>query len=177
MKNNVKYLVAVGCMAAALLTGCSGEKADQNGQAPGGTERGYNTESGAGQESEENGADNNNASVDFEDSSQLFETANLNGKVTDFTDSGFSASLIVEDGDTAQIAVGGEDAGDMAVTVQYTENTVFQRASVNTATESISGLTDADRSEIKKESQVLVYGTYDEAGVLEADKVIRLVWE
>ena len=101
----------------------------------------------------------------------------MNGKVIEFTDSGFLANQVVENGDTAEIAVDGENTGDASITVQYTENTVFQRATISTLTESVSSLIDGDRSEIKKESQVLVYGVYENSGVLKADKVIRLVWE
>lgn len=177
MKKNRKYLV-IGCMAAAMLTGCGGGKADQNvsvsdnaGKSP------YQAENISGQETSGSTSDSGSLDTSDADFNQLSETANLNGKVTEFTDSGFLANQVVENGDTAEIAVGGTDAGDASVTVQYTENTVFQRATVSTVTGSVSGLTDGDRSEIKKESQVLVYGAYEGSGVLKAEKVIRLVWE
>lgn len=180
MKKNRKYLVIAGCMVAALLTGCTGKNAQDVSVSDGSGKTSYNTESVSGQPQNGSTSDNSSYSTnaaDTADFNQLYEAANLNGKVTDFTDSGFFANQVVDDGDTAQIAVGGENAQDAVVTVQYTENTVFQRAAVSTVTESVSSLTDADKAEIKKESQVLVYGTYENSGVLKADKVIRLVWE
>lgn len=178
MKKNRKYLVMAGCMLAALLTGCGGGKASQNAFVPDRAGKtAYHTERVSGQETNGNVADTSGPDTGNADFNQFYETADLNGKVTEFTDKGFLANQVVENSDTAEIAVGGENAGDAAVTVQYTESTVFQKATVSTITESVSSLTDADKGEIKKESPVLVYGTYESSGVLKADKVIRLVWE
>lgn len=178
MKKNRMYLVVAGVVAAVMLTGCGGGKNNQNVSVPDSSGKSaYHTESMSDQETNSSIPDASSPDTSTADFNQLYGTANLNGKVIEFTDSGFSANQVVENGDTAEIAVGGENTGDTSITVQYTENTVFQRATVSTLTESVSSLTDGDRSEIKKESQVLVYGAYESSGVLKADKVIRLVWE
>lgn len=176
MKKNRMYLVVAGFMAAVMLTGCGGGKNNQNVSVPDSSGKSaYHTKSD--QETNSSISDASSPDTSTADFNQLYETANLNGKVIEFTDSGFLANQVVENGDTAEIAVGGENTGDISITVQYTENTVFQRATISTLTESVSSLIDGDRSEIKKESQVLVYGVYESSGVLKANKVIRLVWE
>lgn len=178
MKKNRMYLVVAGVVAAVMLTGCGGGKNNQNVSVPDSSGKSaYHTESMSDQETNSSIPDASSPDTSTADFNQLYETANLNGKVIEFTDSGFLANQVVESGDTAEIAVGGENTGMRQSPYSIRKIRFFKKQPSVHSQSLVSSLTDGDRSEIKKESQVLVYGAYESSGVLKADKVIRLVWE
>lgn len=168
MKKEIITLMMGACMGILLMTGCANNEKKVTNSI-------VTRENNKSQE-ELNREDVGESKADI-DVNELYDNANLNAKVSEFTEFGFLAEQSHTEGDTTWMAAEGEESHSDSVEVQYLENTEFQKAVISTATEEISNLEKCTDDEIKKQSNVLIYGTYDDKGVLKADKVILLIYQ
>lgn len=110
---------------------------------------------------------------------EMLDAADLNGSVIAFTDSSCSVSpaKLIENGAGSQISADGYEKAENAVTVNYNSDCKFLIAILNSETNSITSVTDGSVSDIKKQSQIFVYGDYADTDTFNADKVILARYE
>ena len=117
----------------------------------------------------EQGADNNVA-----DGGEFLEGARLQGTVVEFSETGFTLSPATTEADgkvLAEVALGSE-SDENNVQITYTDNTVFQI--INYSKDSLSELSreDTDKESVKKQSNVAVFGSCQDAYHWTADKIL-----
>ena len=105
----------------------------------------------------------------------LLDSAVLVGSVTDFQEGSFQA-MANQTKDNGQTAVGAapgmeSESGMESTTVSYEEDCVFQIANIDTSTQAVD-LEDAASSDVKKSTEVAVYGETQENGEIHATKVL-----
>lgn len=101
----------------------------------------------------------------------LYE-ADVMATVVDFSESGCSVIKGTDSEDEQKIAAAGADANDEnKINVVYSDNVRFQLATAAIG-ENDANLQDTDKSELKKQSNVYLYGVYQDDGTFVADKVI-----
>ena len=119
----------------------------------------------------EQGADNNVA-----DGGEFWEGANLQGKVVEFSETGFTLSLAITDADgkaLAEVAPGAE-SDENNVQITYTDNTVFQIVNLSISSQSVASREDTDKESVKKQSSVAVFGSCQDTYHWTADKILIL---
>ncbi len=129
---------------------------------------GLNNGDGAGDSNEikdsgEVGSNNeagNSASTESNTESVYFEGADLNGRVLEFSDTGFTITPVYTevfaDGTRGSWeAAPGKENAENNIYVTYTEDTVFEVVYFSVNLQDVSSREDADKSSIKK--QTLVY--------------------
>ena len=121
----------------------------------------------------------NNSSGTTNDTDEMLNSATLNGSVLDFTDHSCSVSpaKLIENGAGSQISADGYENEDSAVTVNYNSDCKFIIATLNRETNSIANTTDGSVSDVKKQSEIFVYGDYVDTYTLNADKIIITRYE
>lgn len=103
----------------------------------------------------------------------LLDEAILNGSVTQFSDGIFKVLPEIEkDGGQVvmQAASGYEDTMEQ-ITVRYDENCQFQIAQMDAAT-GIVQLTQSSASEVKKQTNIAVFGEKQDSGEIWATKIL-----
>lgn len=122
--------------------------------------------------------ENNNSST-TNNTDETLDSATLNGSVLDFTDNSCSVSpaKLIENGAGSQISADGYENEDNAVTVNYNSDCKFIIATLNRETNSITNTTDGSVSDVKKQSEIFVYGNYVDTYTLNADKIIITRYE
>lgn len=110
-----------------------------------------------------------------------FSEADLQGSVMDFSDREFklSPAMVVEDRENMimmQAAPGAEKEEDF-ITVTYAESTTFQILTMDIENIKEISREDVDKSSVKKQSSVLIYGSCQDAYHWTAEKVIIVKWE
>lgn len=135
-------------------------------------------ENGEDERSHETG---NPASVEGNAESAYFEGADLNGRVLEFSDTGFTAAPIYrevfEDGTSnSWEAAPGKEKEEDNIYVTYTEDTVFEIVYFNRDLQEVSSREDADKSSIKKQAEVYVFGSSEDEKNWTADKVLIQRW-
>lgn len=133
-------------------------------------------------EAESNNEAGNNASVEGNTESVYFEGADLNGRVLEFSDTGFTITPIYrevfEDGTSnSWEAAPGKEKEENNLYVTYTEDTVFEVVYFNRSLQDVSSREDADKSSIKKQTVVYVFGSSEDEKNWTADKVIIQRWD
>lgn len=125
----------------------------------------------------EQGADNNVADDGASGSrgdGEFLEGANLQGTVVEFSETGFTLSPATteEDGKVLAEAAPGSESDENNVQITYTDNTVFQI--INYSKDSLSELSreDTDKESVKKQSNVAVFGSCQDAYHWTADKIL-----
>ena len=117
----------------------------------------------------EQGADNNVA-----DGGEFLEGARLQGTVVEFSETGFTLSpaTMEADGKVLAEAAPGSESDENNVQITYTDNTVFQI--INYSKDSLSELSreDTDKESVKKQSNVAVFGSCQDAYHWTADKIL-----
>lgn len=117
----------------------------------------------------EQGADNNVA-----DGGEFLEGARLQGTVVEFSETGFTLSPATTeaDGKVLAEAAPGSESDENNVQITYTDNTVFQI--INYSKDSLSELSreDTDKESVKKQSNVAVFGSCQDAYHWTADKIL-----
>lgn len=105
---------------------------------------------------------------------EMLNSANLNGSVLDFSDLGCSVTPveIIENGAGSQVSADGYENEDNTVTVNYNSDCEFIIATLSGETNSITSMTNGSASDVKKQSQIFVYGNYVDTYTLNADKII-----
>ncbi len=114
--------------------------------------------------------------------SVYFEGADLNGRVLEFSDTGFTITPIYrevfEDGTSnSWEAAPGKEKEEDNIYVTYTEETVFEIVYFNRSLQEVSSREDADKSSIKKQSEVYVFGSSENEKNWTADKVLIQKWD
>lgn len=133
-------------------------------------------------EVESNNEAGNSANVEGNTESVYFEGADLNGRVLEFSDTGFTITPIYrevfEDGTSnSWEAAPGKEKEENNLYVTYTEDTVFEIVYFNMSLQDVSSREDADKSSIKKQTVVYVFGSSEDGKNWIADKVIIQKWD
>lgn len=119
--------------------------------------------------------------VESNTESVYFEGADLNGRVFEFSDTGFTITPIYRevfaDGTSSSWeAAPGKEKEEDNIYVTYTEDTVFEAVYFNMGLQDVSSREDADKSSIKKQTVVYVFGSSEDGKNWAADKVIIQRW-
>lgn len=130
--------------------------------------------------------ENNHVSDDVEsgntDNGEFYDGADLEGSVVEFSDEGFSLSPATTDtesggGQVMVQAAPGAESDDNNVQISYADNTVFQIVNLSTSSQKEISREDTDKESIKKQSQVCVFGSCQDATHWTADKILILRWQ
>ena len=107
------------------------------------------------------------------DADSLYASAVITGSVVDFSDGGctVSAAVTEDDGKTGVVAAPGYESEDTNVVVTYQEGCVVQIATIYTST-GTAELEQASVADIKKQSSVIIYGSFEDTHHVTATKVI-----
>ncbi len=120
--------------------------------------------------------------VESNTESVYFEGADLNGRVLEFSDTGFKMTPIYtevfEDGTrNSWEAAPGYESEEDNIYVTYTEDTVFEVVYFNMSLQDVSSREDADKSSVKKQTVVYVFGSSEDGKNWIADKVLIQRWD
>lgn len=109
----------------------------------------------------------------------VFSEADLQGSVVDFSDRAFqlSPAMAMDDGETMMQAAPGAEKEEDFITVTYAESTTFQILTMDIENIKEISREDVDKSSVKKQSSVLIYGSCQDAYHWTAEKVIIVKWE
>lgn len=113
--------------------------------------------------------------------SALFEGANLNGRVIEFSDAGFTITpvhtVVYEDGSTSswESAPGYEKEEDN-IYITYEEDAVFEIVYFSMSQQIETGREDGNKSDVKKETTVYIFGSCQDEKSWTADKVLIQRW-
>ena len=107
------------------------------------------------------------------DADSLYLSAAMTGSVVEFSDDGctVSATVTEDDGKTGVAAAPGYESEDTNVVVTYQEGCVVQIATIYTST-GTAELEQASVADIKKQSSVIIYGSFEDTHHVTATKVI-----
>lgn len=124
----------------------------------------------------------NSVNVEGNTESVYFEGADLNGRVLEFSDTGFTITPIYRevfaDGTSnSWEAAPGKEKEENNIYVTYTEDTVFEVVYFNRSLQDVSSREDADKSSIKKQTVVYVFGSSEDGKNWTADKVLIQRWD
>lgn len=104
------------------------------------------------------------------------DDAAMTAHVVEFSDSGCTVTQDLDDGNgELTVAAPGADGVMEHISVIYGEQAEFYVAVLNG--NSISSVTDSDREEVKKETQLALYGTFEGSGTFRADKIVIMRYE
>lgn len=118
------------------------------------------------------GCGDNTASDTGKSVADMLSEANMVATVVDFSESGCTVIKGTESEDEQKLASAGGDVDDKSkINVVYSNSVSFQLATA-TVGASDANLEDTGKSELKKQSNVYLYGTYQDDGTFLADKVI-----
>mgnify|MGYP000002008158 FL=1 len=162
-KTNISKFVAVGLCICAL-TGC-GASPDEKPDTSNPIVNSNTNEENA------NGSSENKEN-------DILESANLIGSVLEFTDNGCSVSQAkeIEGGAGIKSEAPGLENKDNAVSVTYNPDCEFVIATVN-AQSGVTNVTTGSISDVKKQSEVYLYGEFADTLHFNATKVVIAHWE
>ena len=125
----------------------------------------------ASQENQSNTTDN--GTVEKVDADSLYASAAITGSVVEFSDGSctVSAAVTEDDGKMGVAAAPGYESEDTNVVVTYQEGCVVQIAAIYTST-GTAELEQASVADIKKQSSVIIYGSFEDTHHVTATKVI-----
>lgn len=177
MKKKIIAFMTVLALGTAAITGCGDSAASnkdnimnkkENNAGSSGQE--YNT-SNANTENNINSAEGRD-DRGSENITGMLENADVTATVVEFSESGCKVIQGENTKDEARQAAAGNDGSEgNQITVVYGDNVKFQLATAS-AGDSDATLEDSDKSELKKQSNIYLFGTYQEDGTFLADKVI-----
>ena len=113
--------------------------------------------------------------------SEFYAGADLQGSVVEFSDSGFKMSVAknikVDGGELmVQAAPGAENEEDL-VTITYASDVTFEIITMDSTSLTEISREDTDKQSVKKQSDVLVFGSCQDTYNWIADKVIIMRWK
>lgn len=176
MKKKIIAFMMVLALGAAI-TGC-GDSAASNKEKI--TNKEENNAGSSGQEDNTSNAntENNINSAEGRDAggteniTAMLDNADVTATVVEFSELGCKVIQGENTEDEARQAAAGNDGNEgNQITVVYGDNVKFQLATAS-AGDSDASLEDSDKSELKKQSNIYLFGTYQEDGTFLADKVI-----
>ena len=185
-KKTIGIFCAVG-LSVICVTGCgkdaagspeiSTQEIQQNNVADGAQANNNAADDGA--QANKNTADD--GASDSMGNGVMFDGADLEGSVAEFSDEGFSLSPATakEDGGgmiLAEAAPGSEN-DENNIQITYTDNTVFQIVNLSRSSQSEVSREDADKESVKKQSSVCVFGLCQDSHHWTADKILILKWQ
>lgn len=110
-----------------------------------------------------------------EDGDSLISNCDLHGHVVEFSDTGCTISSVeseqVDGGELAVAAQPGYEEEEKNVNVYYADNCQYQIAKINISTGK-ADVSNADLSDIKKQTDLLIYGEWSDDHNIEATKAI-----
>lgn len=112
----------------------------------------------------------------------FYDGANLSGRVVDFTDTGFTITprtvVVYEDGSSeGGIAAPGYESAETNINITYAEDVVFQIINFSMGSQAEISREDADKSSIKKNTDVNIFGACQDEKHWIADKVVITRWQ
>ena len=131
---------------------------------------------------EDNRQENEDAEQEKQSDSEFYAGADLQGGVVEFSDSGFVLSPAkvyeAEDGGGVmmQAAPGAENEEDL-VTITYASDVTFEIITMDSTSLTEISREDTDKQSVKKQSEVLVFGSCQDTYNWIADKVIIMRWK
>lgn len=163
-KTNISKLVAVGLCICAL-TGCGASpdvKPDTSKPAVNSNTNEENIKC-----SSESGTND------------LLDSAKMSGSVLEFTDSGCSVNQAkdIDGGAGLKMEAEGMENKDNAVTVTYNPDCEFVIATVSAQSGGVTNVTTGSISDVKKQSNIYLYGEFSDTLHFNATKVVILRWE
>lgn len=187
MKNQKMWKGFIMGLCIAALTGC-GAGADENHNiAPKADDAGSNgihknKDNSQPDDNGTNGADASQEKPDHTtahstdekvDAESLYLAAAMTGSVVEFSDGSctVSACKTEDDGKTGVASAPGYESEDTNVEVTYQEDCVVQIAVIDIST-GIAELEQASIPDIKKQASVIIYGSFEDAHHVSAEKVI-----
>lgn len=113
-----------------------------------------------------------------DDGDSLIDLSAIQGSVVEFSDGACTITPVEtsDDGETAVAAAPGSENTDNNVTVHYQDDCIFQIAQISQATGKAS-ISDADISDIKKQTSLILYGEWSDTYNLNATRVIIARYE
>jgi hypothetical protein len=119
-----------------------------------------------------------NSNTNEENTNGSSESANLRGSVLEFTDNGclVNQAKDIEGGAGIKIEAPGMENKDNAVSVTYNPDCEFVIATVN-AQSGVTNVTTGSISDVKKQSEVYLYGEFADTLHFNATKVVIARWE
>ncbi|EME3531963.1 MULTISPECIES: chitinase [Enterococcus] len=162
-KTNISKFVAVGLCICAL-TGC-GASPNEKPDTPNPIVNSNTNEENTNGSSENKGND-------------ILESANLTGRVLEFTDNGclLNQAKEIEGGAGIKSEAPGMENKDNAVSVTYNPDCEFVIATVS-AQSGVTNVTTGSISDVKKQSEVHLYGEFIGTNQFNATKVVIARWE
>lgn len=108
------------------------------------------------------------------DSNDLLDSANMSGSVLEFTDSGCSVSQTteIEGGEGVMAAAEGYENEDNAVSVKYNPDCEFVIATMNIQSGTVTNVTSGSITDVKKNSNIYIYGEFVDTFNFNAKKVV-----
>lgn len=196
MKKRKIVALSLCIMMALGAAACSNEKDDpkikmenignsETEQKESETVETVNTESNLPDNTEDNNTQNNTENLSTnngESSKELFANAKLEGSVVEFSDTEISLSIATTTTDEnggeimAEAAPGMENEEEL-VHVTYGENVSVKILTMDLSSKTQISLEDSDKSNIKKETSVLVFGSCQDTYHWTADEVVIVRWQ
>lgn len=129
----------------------------------------------------ESNTEGSDASGEGKEESVYFEGADLNGRVLEFSDTGFTMTpihtVVFEDGTrNSWEAAPGKEKEEDSIYVTYTDDTVFETVYFSMSLQEVSSREDADKSSVKVQTCVYVFGSSQDGKNWTADKVLIQKW-
>lgn len=176
MKRRMMTILLAAALGVAGITGCGNTTALDTGKnaenQPNNSQPGK-TNGGTGETAGETDKTNKGADTG-EDGSvmDMLSEADAVATVVDFSESGCTVIKGTQSEDEQKIAAAGETPDDGSkLSVIYSDSVSFQLATA-AAGDTDGNLQDTEKSEVKKQSNVYLYGTYQDDGTFLADKVV-----
>ena len=162
-KTNISKFIAVG-LCICTLTGC-GASPNEKPDTPNPVVNSNTNEENTNGSSENKGND-------------ILESANLIGSVLEFTDNGclLNQAKETDGGASMQMEASGMENKDNAVSVTYNPDCEFVIATVS-AQSGVTNVTTGSISDVKKQSNVYLYGKFADTSHFNATKVVIARWE
>lgn len=205
MRKKLLKTVVVVCLFTVLcmsMVGCSGNKNEQStlpdvsitnesdnnkdidtsGKGGNGTEGNIEETDNSSEESDDEVGGSSEAEAASNGKGTFYDGANLSGRVVDFTDTGFTITprtlIINEDGSMeGGIAAPGYESDETNINITYAEDVVFQIINFSMGSQAETSREDTDKSSIKKDTDVNIFGTCQDEKHWIADKVVITRWQ
>ena len=134
------------------------------------------------EESNDEVGSNSEAKADSNEPGMFYDGANLSGRVVEITDAGFAMTpetlMVNEDGSMeGGIAAPGYESDETNINITYAEDVIFQIINFSMGSQAETSREDTDKSSIKKDTDVNIFGTCQDEKHWIADKVVITRWQ
>ena len=199
MRKEVLKVTGVFCLFTVLcmsMVGCSGKgneqsalpdvhmtnESDADEDIETGGESSSSEKEGKQEDADNTDAENSGEMTDNREEGVFYDGANLSGRVVDFTDTGFTITprtlIINEDGSMeGGIAAPGYESDETNINITYAEDVIFQIINFSMGSQAETSREDTDKSSIKKDTDVNIFGTCQDEKHWIADKVVITRWQ